>query len=73
MNTFEQPVEQQLSQNARDRWLRERYEAKDWTGLFEAAILLNTLYHMERTKSTWAIREAASNLSDIRGLDRDSC
>jgi len=73
MNNFKQPVEQQLSQNARDRWLRERYEAKDWTGLFEAALLLNTLYYMERTKSTWAIREAASNLSDIRGLDRDSC
>jgi len=73
MNNFKQPVEQQLSQNARDRWLRERYEAKDWTGLFEAALLLNTLYHMERTKSTWAIWEAASNLSDIRGLDRDSC
>jgi hypothetical protein len=72
MNPLEQPVEQQLSQNARDRWLRDRYDAKDWNGLFEAALLLNTLYHMERTKSHWALREAASNLSNIYGLDRDS-
>jgi hypothetical protein len=72
MNPIEQPVEQSLSQNARDRWLRERYDAKDWNGLYEAAVMLNTLYHMERTKSHWAIREAASNLSSIYGLDRDS-
>ena len=72
MNPIEQPVEQQLSQNARDRWLQDRYNAKDWSGLLEAALLLNTLYHMERTKSNWAIREAASNRSSIYGLDRDS-
>ena len=72
MNPIEQTVEQSLSQNARDRWLRERYDAKDWNGLYEAAVMLNTLYHMERTKSHWAIREAASNLSSMYGLDRDS-
>jgi hypothetical protein len=72
MQPIEQSIEQKLTQNARDRWLRERYEAKDWNGLFEAALLLNTLYHMERTKSHWAITEAVSNLSDIYGLDRDS-
>jgi hypothetical protein len=72
MDPIEQPVEQSLSQNARDRWLRERYDAKDWNGLYEAAVMLNTLYHMERTKSHWAIREAVSNLSGLYGLDRDS-
>jgi hypothetical protein len=72
MNPIKQPVEQSLSQNARDRWLRERYDAKDWNGLYEAAVMLNTLYHMERTKSHWAIREAVSNLSSMYGLDRDS-
>jgi hypothetical protein len=72
MNPIEQPVEQSLSQNARDRWLRERYDAKDWNGLYEAAVMLNTLYHMERTKSHWAIREAVSHLSGLYGLDRDS-
>jgi hypothetical protein len=72
MNPIKQPVEQSLSQNARDRWLRDRYDAKDWNGLYEAAVMLNTLYHMERTKSHWAIREAVSNLSSMYGLDRDS-
>ena len=72
MNPIKQPVEQSLSQNARDRWLRERYDAKDWNGLYEAAVMLNTLYHMERTKSHWAIREAVSNLYSMYGLDRDS-
>ena len=72
MNPIKQPVEQSLSQNARDRWLRERYDAKDWNGLYEAAVMLNTLYHMERTKSHWAIREAVSNLAGLYGLDRDS-
>jgi hypothetical protein len=72
MQPIEQAIEQKLTQNARDRWLRDRYEAKDWNGLFEAALLLNTLYHMERTKSHWAITEAVSNLSGIYGLDRDS-
>ena len=72
MQPIEQSIEQKLTQNARDRWLRDRYEAKDWNGLFEAALLLNTLYHMERTKSHWAITEAVSNLSDTYGLDRDS-
>jgi hypothetical protein len=72
MNPIKQPVEQSLSQNARDRWLRDRYDAKDWNGLYEAAVMLNTLYHMERTKSHWAIREAVSNLSSLYGLDRDS-
>jgi hypothetical protein len=72
MNPIKQPVEQSLSQNARDRWLHDRYDAKDWNGLYEAAVMLNTLYHMERTKSHWAIREAVSNLSSIYGLDRDS-
>ena len=52
--------------------MRERYDAKDWNGLYEAAVMLNTLYHMERTKSHWAIREAVSNLSSMYGLDRDS-
>jgi len=71
MRPFEQSVEHQLTQNAQDRWLRQRYEQKDWNGLLEAALLLNTLYHMERTKVNWAIHEAADNLSELCGYDRD--
>jgi hypothetical protein len=52
--------------------LKKRYEEKDWNGLLEAALLLNTLHHMERCKSAWAIREAANNLADNNGMDRDS-
>jgi hypothetical protein len=71
MNPIKQPVEQSLSQNARDRWLRERYDAKDWNGLYEAAVMLNTLYHMERTVS---LGNPRSRLKPLRmyGLDRDS-
>jgi hypothetical protein len=73
MNPIKQPVEQSLSQNARDRWLRDRYDAKDWSGLLRGRRACSTtLYHMERTASHWAIREAASNLSSMYGLDRDS-
>lgn len=72
MNLIEQSMEQQLSENARNRWLHERYDQKDWSGLLEAALLLNTLYYMERTKCSWALREAATNLSSMCGLDRDS-
>lgn len=71
MRPIEQSLEHKLSQNAQDRWLRQRYDEKDWSGLLEAALLLNTLYHMERTKAHWAIREAADNLSDICSYDRD--
>jgi hypothetical protein len=72
VNPLEQTPENAFDQAKHDRWLRQRYTEKDWNGLFEAALLLNTLYHMERTKSRWAIKEAANNLSEMCGLDRDS-
>lgn len=71
MRPIEQSLENKLTENAHDRWLRKRYDEQDWNGLLEAALLLNTLYHMERTKSAWAIREAADNLADVCGYDRD--
>ena len=71
MRPIEQSLENKLTENAQDRWLRQRYEEKDWNGLLEAALLLNTLYHMERTKAKWAIQEAADNLSEMCGYDRD--
>lgn len=71
MRPIEQSLEHKLTENAQDRWLRKRYEEQDWNGLLEAALLLNVLYHQERTKATWAIREAADNLSEMCGYDRD--
>jgi len=72
MNLIEQTLEAKLSERSTADMLKKRYEEKDWNGLLEAALLLNTLHHMERAKSAWAIREAASNLAANNGMDRDS-
>lgn len=79
MNLLEQTLEAKLSEYNTANMLRKRYDEKDWNGLLEAALLLNTLHHIERVKSDWAIREAAENLTantdaraDQLGMDRDS-
>jgi len=72
MNLIEQTLEAKLSERSTADMLKKRYDEKDWNGLLEAALLLNTLHHMERAKSAWAIREAASNLGANNGMDRDS-
>lgn len=72
MNLIEQSLEAKLSERSTADMLKKRYDEKDWNGLFEAALLLNTLHHMERTKSTWAVREATNNLAASYGMDRDS-
>jgi hypothetical protein len=72
MNLIEQSLEAKLSERNTADMLKKRYDEKDWNGLLEAALLLNTLHHMERTKSAWAIREATNNLVVSYGMDRDS-
>ena len=72
MNLIEQSLEAKLSERSTADMLKKRYDEKDWNGLFEAALLLNTLHHMERTKSAWAVREATNNLAASYGMDRDS-
>jgi hypothetical protein len=72
MNLIEQTLEAKLSERSTADMLKKRYDEKDWNGLLEAALLLNTLHHMERAKSAWAIREAANNLAANNGMDRDS-
>lgn len=69
---IKQSLQSQFRQAANDKWLRARYEAGDYTGLLEAALALNALCEMEKTKSTWALGEAADTLADHYGLDRDS-
>jgi len=69
---LEQSMQSQFRQAANEQWLRARYESGDYTGLLEAALALNVLCEIEKTKSTWAISEAADNLADMYGLDRDS-
>jgi hypothetical protein len=72
MNLIEQTLEAKLSERSTADMLKKRYDEKDWNGLLEAALLLNTLHHMERAKTAWAIREAANNLAANNGMDRDS-
>jgi len=72
MRPIEHSTESNFHKAATDRWLVERYNSGDYRGLLEAALLLNTLHQLERTKSNWAIREAADNLADSFGMDRDS-
>jgi hypothetical protein len=72
MNPIEHSVESQFHKVSTDKWLVDRFNAGDYRGLLEAALILNTLHQLEQTKSRWAIREAANNLTERFGLDRDS-
>lgn len=72
MNQIEHTTESCFSKAATDKWLVDRFNSGDYRGLLEAALILNTLHQLEQTKARWAIREAASNLTERFGLDRDS-
>ncbi len=65
MNPLEPTIENQLSEESNMRWLRKLHEIGDIDGLCKAALSLNKLYHLERVKVSWAIREAADNLRQI--------
>ena len=72
MRPIERTTESNFHKAATDRWLVDRFNTGDYRGLLEAALLLNTLHQLERTKTAWAIREAADNLADRFGMDRNS-
>jgi hypothetical protein len=72
MRPIEHSTESSFHKAAQDKWLVELFNKQDYRGLLEAALILNTLHQMERTKAAWAIREAADNLAEQFGLDRDS-
>ena len=72
MRPIEHSTESQFHKAAQDKWLVELFNKQDYRGLLEAALVLNTLHQLEKTKTAWAIREAANNLADQFGLDRDS-
>lgn len=72
MRPIEHSTESCFHKAATDQWLVDRFNAGDYRGLLEAALILNTLHQLERTKASWAIQEAADNLADQFGLDRDS-
>jgi hypothetical protein len=72
MRPIEHSTESSFHKAAQDKWLVELFNKQDYRGLLEAALILNTLHQLERTKAAWAIREAADNLAEQFGLDRDS-
>lgn len=72
-NPLEPRLEHQLTQHVQDQFLRKLHETCQYDDLLKAALLLNQLHFQERTKADWAIREAANNLSELCGYDRDSC
>jgi hypothetical protein len=72
MRPIEHSTESSFHKAAQDKWLVDLFNRQDYRGLLEAALVLNTLHQIERTKSAWAICEAADNLANQFGLDRDS-
>jgi len=72
MRPIEHSTESSFHKAATDQWLKDRFNSGDYRGLLEAALLLNTLHQLEKTKTNWAMREAADNLAGHFGMDRDS-
>jgi hypothetical protein len=72
MRPIEHTPESSFHKAAQDRWLVDLFNKQDYRGLLEAALVLNTLHQLEKTKAAWAIREAADNLAERFGMDRDS-
>jgi hypothetical protein len=72
MRPIEHSTESQFHKAATDQWLVDRFNSGDYRGLLEAALILNTLHQLEKTKTAWAIREASDNLAAQFKTDRDS-
>lgn len=72
MRPLEHSTESQFHKAATDQWLVDRFNSGDYRGLLEAALILNTLHQLEKTKTAWAIREASDNLTAQFKLNRDS-
>jgi len=72
MRPIEHTTESSFHKAAQDKWLVDLFNKQDYRALLEAALVLNTLHQLEKTKAAWAIREAADNLAGQFGMDRDS-
>jgi len=72
MRPIEHTTESSFHKAAQDKWLVDLFNKQDYRALLEAALVLNTLHQLEKTKAAWAIREAADNLPGQFGMDRDS-
>ena len=72
MRPIEHSTESSFHKAATDQWLIDRFNSGDYRGLLEAALILNTLHQLEKTKTNWAIREAADNLAGQFKMDHNS-
>lgn len=68
MEPLERTLETELSEEGNARWLRSCHQLGDINGLLDAALMLNVLYHQERTKTSWLARQAAGALH-TSGID----
>jgi hypothetical protein len=59
---IERSTESHFSEAATKKMLEEWYKNGDIKGLHDAAVLLNTLLHQQRTVTRWLAGEAARNL-----------
>lgn len=59
---IQRSTESYFSEAATKKMLEECYKKGDIKGLHDAAVLLNTLLHQQRTVTRWLAGEAARNL-----------
>lgn len=64
MNSLEQPLEQQLAQEARQRELLQMFEDGEYEQLLAAAELLNVALGQQLAINKWLAKEAADNLGE---------
>jgi hypothetical protein len=56
--------ELEFRQEATKRTLLDLFESEDYEGLFNAAMLLNSLWHQQTAIARWFANEAAENLGE---------
>jgi hypothetical protein len=62
MHPIERTTESMFSETATAKILEEWLRAGDIKGIYNAALLLNTSLHQQRTMTKWLAGEAARNL-----------
>lgn len=70
MNQLEMPLEMALRKEAVTRMLVELYDTGDFSGLMEAARILNEAWFQEQVVTRWLAKEAAENLAEAYEANR---
>ncbi len=72
MQPFTIDQELQFRQEATKRLLFDLYQAGDYEGLFNTAMLLNTHWHQQTAIARWFAKEASENLAEAWQASRRS-